>query len=89
MPHAIRIHDHGGPEVMQWEEIATPEPYHLGTSNRRNQPLRGERPTVSLDSRPLGTESDPAMKLFLLAIFPAALVAVTLILHVLRGGAER
>jgi NADPH2:quinone reductase len=26
MPHAIRIHEHGGPEVMRWEEIATPEP---------------------------------------------------------------
>jgi len=26
MPHAIRIHAHGGPEVMKWEEIATPTP---------------------------------------------------------------
>lgn len=26
MPHAIRIHEQGGPEVMKWEEIATPEP---------------------------------------------------------------
>ena len=25
-PHAIRIHEHGGPDVMRWEEIATPEP---------------------------------------------------------------
>src|SRR5512140_1511543 len=26
MPHAIRIHAHGGPEVMQWEEIEVPAP---------------------------------------------------------------
>uniref|UniRef100_A0A8J4M4T3 Quinone oxidoreductase n=1 Tax=Acidicaldus sp. TaxID=1872105 RepID=A0A8J4M4T3_9PROT len=26
MPHAIRIHTHGGPEVMRWEEIPLPEP---------------------------------------------------------------
>lgn len=25
MPHAIRIHQHGGPEVMQWLEVETPE----------------------------------------------------------------
>src|ERR1700731_4698318 len=24
--HAIRIHSYGGPEVMQWEELATPVP---------------------------------------------------------------
>lgn len=26
MPHAIRIHAHGGPEVMRWEEIELPAP---------------------------------------------------------------
>lgn len=26
MTHAIRIHAHGGPEVMQWEDVPTPEP---------------------------------------------------------------
>ena len=26
MPHAIRIHAHGGPEVLQWEAVATSEP---------------------------------------------------------------
>lgn len=26
MPYAIRIHEYGGPEVMQWEEVAVPEP---------------------------------------------------------------
>lgn len=26
MNHAIRIHEHGGPEVMGWEEIPTPSP---------------------------------------------------------------
>ena len=26
MPHAIRIHAHGGPEVMRWESVETPEP---------------------------------------------------------------
>jgi NADPH:quinone reductase len=26
MPHAIRIHKHGGPEVMVWEEISLPKP---------------------------------------------------------------
>jgi NADPH:quinone reductase len=26
MPHAIRIHRHGGPEVLVWEEAAVPEP---------------------------------------------------------------
>lgn len=26
MTHAIRIHTHGGPEVMQWEDVPTPEP---------------------------------------------------------------
>jgi NADPH2:quinone reductase len=26
MPHAIRIHAHGGPEVLQWEVVATSEP---------------------------------------------------------------
>jgi NADPH:quinone reductase len=26
MPHAIRIHAHGGPEVMRWEEIASVAP---------------------------------------------------------------
>jgi NADPH2:quinone reductase len=26
MPHAIRIHAHGGPEVMRWEEIEVPPP---------------------------------------------------------------
>ena len=26
MTHAIRIHAHGGPEVMQWEEVPTPQP---------------------------------------------------------------
>jgi len=26
MPHAIRIHQTGGPEVMRWEEIAVPAP---------------------------------------------------------------
>ncbi|HEX7374480.1 MAG TPA: quinone oxidoreductase [Steroidobacteraceae bacterium] len=26
MPHAIRIHSHGGPEVMRWEEVEVPPP---------------------------------------------------------------
>jgi NADPH2:quinone reductase len=26
MPHAIRIHAHGGPEVLQWESVEVPEP---------------------------------------------------------------
>jgi len=26
MPHAIRIHAHGGPEVMRWEEVPLPDP---------------------------------------------------------------
>ena len=26
MPHAIRIHAHGGPEVLQWESVAVPAP---------------------------------------------------------------
>ena len=26
MPHAIRIHAHGGPEVLRWEEVATVAP---------------------------------------------------------------
>jgi NADPH2:quinone reductase len=26
MPHAIRIHEHGGPEVMRWEEIQLGQP---------------------------------------------------------------
>ena len=26
MNHAIRIHGHGGPEVMQWEEVPLPQP---------------------------------------------------------------
>jgi NADPH2:quinone reductase len=26
MPHAIRIHQHGGPEVMQWEEVTVGDP---------------------------------------------------------------
>jgi NADPH2:quinone reductase len=26
MPHAIRIHQHGGPDVLQWEEVAVGEP---------------------------------------------------------------
>ena len=26
MTKAIRIHAHGGPEVMQWEDVPTPEP---------------------------------------------------------------
>lgn len=26
MPHAIRIHAHGGPEVMQWDEVELPIP---------------------------------------------------------------
>ena len=26
MVHAIRIHQHGGPEVMKWEEIDVGEP---------------------------------------------------------------
>src|SRR4029078_11844045 len=26
MPHAIRFHKTGGPEVLQWEEITLPEP---------------------------------------------------------------
>jgi len=26
MPHAIRIHQTGGPEVMQWEEVSVPAP---------------------------------------------------------------
>jgi NADPH2:quinone reductase len=26
MPHAIIIHEHGGPDVMRWEEIPTPQP---------------------------------------------------------------
>ena len=26
MSKAIRIHAHGGPEVMRWEDVPTPEP---------------------------------------------------------------
>jgi NADPH2:quinone reductase len=26
MHHAIRIHEHGGPEVLKWEEVPTPSP---------------------------------------------------------------
>jgi NADPH2:quinone reductase len=26
MPHAIRIHEHGGPEVLRWEEVETGSP---------------------------------------------------------------
>src|SRR5258708_12415037 len=26
MPHAIRVHQPGGPEVMQWEEVAVGDP---------------------------------------------------------------
>jgi len=26
MPHAIRIHAHGGPEVLQWESVEVPAP---------------------------------------------------------------
>jgi NADPH2:quinone reductase len=26
MPHAIRIHAHGGPEVLQWESVEVPQP---------------------------------------------------------------
>jgi NADPH:quinone reductase len=26
MPHVIRIHKHGGPEVMQWEEVQLGQP---------------------------------------------------------------
>jgi NADPH2:quinone reductase len=26
MPHAIRIHAHGGPEVLRWEAVAASEP---------------------------------------------------------------
>ncbi|MCM2311782.1 MAG: alcohol dehydrogenase catalytic domain-containing protein, partial [Steroidobacteraceae bacterium] len=26
MPHAIRIHAHGGPEVLQWESVAASDP---------------------------------------------------------------
>ncbi len=26
MPHAIRIHENGGPEVLKWEEIEVPDP---------------------------------------------------------------
>src|SRR5437879_1351902 len=26
MPHAIRIHETGGPEVLQWEEVAVGDP---------------------------------------------------------------
>ena len=26
MPHAIRIHEHGGPDVLRWEEVAVGEP---------------------------------------------------------------
>ena len=26
MTKAIRIHAHGGPEVMRWEDVPTPEP---------------------------------------------------------------
>ncbi len=26
MPHAIRIHEHGGPEVLRWEEVPLKEP---------------------------------------------------------------
>ena len=26
MTHAIRLHDHGGPDVLAWEEVAVPEP---------------------------------------------------------------
>jgi len=26
MPHAIRIHEYGGPEVMRWEEIPPRDP---------------------------------------------------------------
>ena len=26
MPHAIRIHAYGGPEVLKWEEVEAGEP---------------------------------------------------------------
>ena len=26
MTKAIRIHAHGGPEVMRWEDVPTPDP---------------------------------------------------------------
>jgi len=26
MAHAIRIHEHGGPDVLRWEEVAVPDP---------------------------------------------------------------
>jgi len=26
MVHAIRIHEHGGPEVFRWEEVEVPDP---------------------------------------------------------------
>ena len=26
MPYAIRIHEHGGPEAMRWEEVAVGDP---------------------------------------------------------------
>ena len=26
MPHAIRVHAHGGPDVLKWEDVAKPEP---------------------------------------------------------------
>ena len=26
MPHAIRVHNTGGPDVLQWEEVAAPTP---------------------------------------------------------------
>ena len=26
MAHGIRIHAHGGPEVLRWEEVPTPDP---------------------------------------------------------------
>ena len=26
MVHAIRIHEHGGPEVLQWDEVEVGEP---------------------------------------------------------------
>ncbi|MDP9095239.1 MAG: quinone oxidoreductase, partial [Pseudomonadota bacterium] len=26
MSKAIRIHSHGGPEVLQWDSVPTPEP---------------------------------------------------------------
>ena len=26
MPHAIRIHANGGPEVLRWEEVAVGDP---------------------------------------------------------------